>query len=170
MKNTWEGRQRPHIEHITSLFENEVLGAFISGHLVLEAILVQMLETKPSADDNGKYFDWSFRRKIDSAEARNLIDAGMATFLRGVNDIRNRMAHKLDMPLTFEDAFELVRLAASGGVDFSDDSIHSDREASLQCYGIEGIIQEVFQNASQDLLFTLDDDNYLHQFIGIRNA
>jgi hypothetical protein len=41
MSNTWKGRQRPHIKHSTSLFENEVLGAFMAGHLVLEAILVQ---------------------------------------------------------------------------------------------------------------------------------
>jgi hypothetical protein len=102
MSRTWEGRQRPKIGHITSLFENEVLGAFVSGHLILEAILVQMLETTPKEGDKGKYFDWSFRRKVDASEARGLIDVGMASFLRGVNDIRNRLVHKLDIPLTFD--------------------------------------------------------------------
>jgi hypothetical protein len=55
MSDTWEGRQRPYIGHVTSLFENEVLGAFMSGHLVLEAILVQMLETGFEEQRNRKY-------------------------------------------------------------------------------------------------------------------
>lgn len=170
MSKTWNGRQRPHIEHINSLFENEVLGAFISGHLVLEAILVQLLETKPKVNDNQKYFEWSFSRKVDASENRGLIDAGMATFLRGVNNIRNRLAHQLDIPLTFDEAFKLAELAASGGVELSDGTIYSDKERSLEWYGIQGIIQEVFQNASQDLLFLLDDDSYLHQFINATEA
>jgi len=170
MSNTWEGRQRPHIGHITSLFENEVLGAFMSGHLLLEAILVQILETKPEESDKGKYFDWSFRKKVDASEARGLIDVGMASFLRGVNDIRNRLAHKLDIPLTFDEAFRLAELAANGGVNFSDETIYLDRDASLECYGVKGIVQEVFQNAAQDLLFLLDDDSYLHEFVAGRHA
>jgi hypothetical protein len=59
----------------------------------------------------------------------------------------------------------LAKLAANGGVDFSDETIYSDRDTSLEWYGIEGIVQEVFQNAAQDLLFLLDDNSYLHRFV-----
>lgn len=165
MTDTWEGRVRPKIEHVTSLFENEVLGAFMSGHLVLESILVQMLESNPKDCDNGRYFEWSFRRKVDASEARGIIDQHTAEFLRGVNNIRNRLAHKLDIPITFDEAFELAELAAAGGIDFSDSTIYLDREKSEQWYGIEGIVQEVFQNAAQDLLFLLDDDRFINDFV-----
>lgn len=165
MEQAWGSRVRPNIEQVTSLFDNNVLGAFISGHLVIESILVQMLEVHPREGDNGRYFDWSFRRKVDASEARKIIEPRMADFLRGLNNIRNRLAHKLDTAITFQEAFDIARLAASGGVDFSDESIYLDQRAAEEFYGIEGIIQEVFQNTAQDLLFLLDDNNYLHSFL-----
>jgi hypothetical protein len=165
MKDPWEDRTKPSIEHITSLFENEVLGAFLAGHLVLESVLVLMLETSANDSDKGGYFDWSFYRKINAAEARGLIHNGMACFLLEVNRIRNRFAHKLDTPISFDEAFFLAQKAAAGGVDFSDDTIHSDRVKSEEWYGIHGIVQEVFQNASQDLLFLLEDDDHITNFV-----
>lgn len=165
MKDPWEGRTKPSIEHIISLFGNEVLGAFLAGHLVLESVLVLMLETTPKDSDEGGYFDWSFYRKINAAEARGLIHNGMACFLHEVNGIRNRLAHKLDAPISFDEAFLLAQKAASGGVDFSDDTIHSNREKSEEWYGVHGIVQEVFQNASQDLLFLLENDEHITNFV-----
>ena len=170
MKDPWEGRAKPSIEHITSLFGNEVLGAFLAGHLVLESVLVLMLETAPNDSDKGGYFDWSFYRKINAAEARGLIHNGMVSFLHEVNGIRNRLAHKLDAPISFDEAFLLAQKAAAGGVDFSDDTIHSDRENSEEWYGTQGIIQEVFQNASQNLLFLLEDDEHITNFVSARET
>ena len=165
MKDPWKGRAKPNIEHITSLFENEVMGAFLTGHLVLESVLVLMLETNPHDSDKGDYFDWSFFRKINAAENRDLINSEMASFLHEVSKIRNRLAHNLDTPISFDEAFHLAQKAASGGVDFSDDTIHSDRVKSEDWYGIYGIVQEVFQNASQDLLFFLEDDGHITSFV-----
>jgi len=165
MKDPWEDRTKPSIEHITSMFENEVLGAFLVGHLVLESVLVLMLETTPNDSDKGGYFDWSFYRKINAAEARGLIHNGMACFLHEVNGIRNRLAHKLDTPISFEEAFYLAQKAAAGGIDFTDDTIHSDRVKSEEWYGIHGIVQEVFQNTSQDLLFMLEGDDHITNFV-----
>lgn len=169
MKDPWANRARPHLEHITSLFDNKVLGAFMSGHLVIESILVQMLETQAKEDDGGHYFEWSFRRKVDASESREIIGKDTADFLRGLNDVRNRLAHKLDTPITFEEAFELAKLAVHGGIDFSDETIYLDREKSEKWYGIEGIIQEVFQNAAQDLLFFLDEDSYIVKFVSVKD-
>jgi hypothetical protein len=169
MKDPWENRVRPDLDHITSLFDNEVLGAFMSGHLVIESILVQMLETQPKEGDRGRYFEWSFRRKVDASESRGIIGKDTADFLRGLNDIRNRLAHKLDTPITFGEAFELAKLAAQGGIDFSDETIYSDPEKSEKWYGIEGIIQEVFQSAAQDLLYFLGDDSYMIEFVSAKD-
>jgi hypothetical protein len=165
VKDPWEKRVRPEIDHITSLFENEVLGAFMSGHLVIESILVQMLETRSKKDDERRYFEWSFSRKVDASESRGIIEKDTADFLRGLNNIRNRLAHKLDTPISFDEAFDLAKLAAQGGIDFSDDTIYLDRQNSEKWYGVKGIIQEVFQNAAQDLLFYLDDDSYISEFL-----
>ena len=170
MKDPWENRVRPDLDHITSLFDNEVMGAFMSGHLVIESILVQMLETQPNEGDGGRYFEWSFRRKVDASESRGIIGKDTADFLRGLNDIRNRLAHKLDTPITFGEAFELAKLAAQGGIDFSDETIYSDPEKSEKWYGIEGIIQEVFQNAAQDLLYFLGDDSYIVEFVSAKDS
>ena len=164
MKDPWEDRTKPSIEHIISLFGNEVLGAYLAGHLVLESVLVLMLETNPNDSDKGGYFDWSFYRKVNAAEARGLIHKGMACFLHEVNGIRNRLAHKLDTPISFDEAFFLAQKAAAGGVAFSDDTIHSDRVKSEEWYGVHGIVQEVFQNASQDLLFLLGNDGHITNF------
>ena len=96
MKEPWKVRNKPSIEHITYLFENEVLRAFLSGHLFLESVLVIMLEENPKDSDKGGYFDWSFYRKVNATKARGLVPNGMACFLHEVNGIRNRLAHKLD--------------------------------------------------------------------------
>lgn len=167
MKDPWLGRTKPSIEHIMNLFNNADLGAFLTGHLVLDSILVLMLETSPEETDQGKYFDWSFHRKTNASENRGLIHNGMACFLLEVNNIRNRLAHELDKPISFDEAFLLAKKAANAGVEFSDDTIHSDREKSEEWYGIHGIIQEVFQNASQDLLFLLNGDKHITDFVSV---
>jgi hypothetical protein len=165
MNDPWKDRAKPSIEHITSLFENEVLGAFLAGHLVLESVLVLMLEATPDDSDKGRYFDWSFYRKINSAETRGLIHKEMASFLHEVNGIRNRLAHKLDTPISFDEAFHLAQKAAASGVGFSDDTIYSDRVKSEEWYGIHGVVQEIFQSVSQDLLCLLEDDAHITKFV-----
>ncbi|VVM45595.1 hypothetical protein PS619_00516 [Pseudomonas fluorescens] len=165
MRSPWENRIKPQITHIMSLFENETLGAYLAGHLILESILVIMLETKPSDSDQGAYFDWSFHRKITASESRGLITRKMAEFLLEANRLRNRLAHKLDSPISFEEAFHLAQKASNGGVNFSDDTIHSDRAKSEEWYSVNGVIQEIFQNASQDLLYLLDDDDHITSFV-----
>lgn len=40
------------------------------------------LETQPKEGDGGRYFEWSFRRKVDASESRRIISKGTADFLR----------------------------------------------------------------------------------------
>ena len=99
-----------------------------------------------------------------------VIAQNTAEFLRGVNNIRNRLSHKLGTPITFDEAFKLAGLAAAGGVDFCDSTIYLNKSRSLHEYGIEGVIQEVFQNAALDLLYLMDDKSFLENFVSVRNS
>ncbi|WP_299143563.1 glycyl-tRNA synthetase subunit alpha [uncultured Vibrio sp.] len=87
-----------------------------------------------------------------------------------MNNIRNRLSHKLGTPITFDEAFKLAGLAAAGCIDFSDSAIYLDKSRSFHEYGIEGVIQEVFQNTAQDLLYLLDDESFLENFVSVRNS
>ncbi|PTC00279.1 glycyl-tRNA synthetase subunit alpha [Thalassospira xiamenensis] len=95
---------------------------------------------------------------------RGLISQSTAEFLFEVNKIRNNLAHRLGYEINFSKVFELAKLAALGGIDFSDDTIHQDRELSEEWYDVEGIIQEVFQNAAQDLSFLVEQNGGKFQF------
>jgi hypothetical protein len=164
MKDHWNNRVRPNLDHIVSLFGNKVLGAFITGHLILESVLVQLIELKLTENDRVNLFDLNFPRKVDMATSRQLISDRMADFLLEVNKIRNRLAHRLGEPLDFDRMYTLVQMAHLGGVEFSDDTIHSEKEKSEEWYGVQGVIQEIFQNAAQDLSFTMEEHGGEFQF------
>ncbi|WP_208599559.1 hypothetical protein [Desulfospira joergensenii] len=160
----WKGKKRPDLDDITGLFANVELGAYITGHLIIESVLVQLIELKLTKDDKFNPFDLSFPNKVEVAKNRNLIDESMASFLLEMNRIRNRLAHRLGEKITFDMMFNLARCAADGGVDFSDDSIYSNKELSRECYGTKAIIQEIFQNAAQDLSFIMENHGGKFQF------
>ena len=160
----WKGKKRPDLDDITGLFANVELGAYITGHLIIESVLVQLIELKLTKDDKFNPFDLSFPKKVEVAKNRNLIDSSMASFLLEMNRIRNRLAHRLGEKITFDMMFNLARCAADGGVDFSDDSIYSNKELSREWYGTKAIIQEIFQNAAQDLSFIMENHGGEFQF------
>ncbi len=153
----WKGRERPHLDHVTSLFSDNTLSAFVTGHLIIESLLVQMIDLKLEHPDKFNAFNLNFPTKVNICEAVGLIDLDMASFLLEMNKIRNRFAHKLGYSLSFDDAYCFAQIAA-GVTEFSDTSIYSDKENSKEWYGVEGIIQEVFQNVAQDLAFIIDED------------
>jgi hypothetical protein len=164
MKDHWKNRVRPNLDHIMSLFDRPELGAFITGHLILESVLVQLIELKLTDKDQINLFDMSFPSKVNMAKSRGLIDDKMGEFLLEVNTVRNRLAHRLDEAIDFELMYSLAKIAHIGGVDFSDDKIHSDKSKSQEWYGVEGIIQELFQNAAQDLSFIMEQHGGEFQF------
>ncbi|CAH6845613.1 conserved hypothetical protein [Vibrio chagasii] len=162
--NIWEDRETPDLEHILELFNNTELGAYLAGHLLLESVLVQLIELKLDDSEKINPFNMSFPNKVKLALNRGLIWQSMADFLIEMNRIRNRLAHRLGEPITFDLVFGLAKVAHLGGVDFSDDTIHSDYQLSQQWYGIQGIIQETFQNAAQDLSFIMEEHGGEFQF------
>jgi hypothetical protein len=147
-----------------SLFDRPELAAFITGHLILESVLVQLIELKLTDADQINLFDLSFPSKVKMAKSRGLIGEKMGEFLLEMNSVRNRLAHRLDESIDFDRMYSLAKVAYLGGVDFSVDTIHSDRSKSLEWYGVEGIIQEIFQNAAQDLSFIMEEHGGEFQF------
>ena len=160
----WRGRDKPSIDHIFTLFDHTELGAYVAGHLLVESVLVQLIELVMTSEDKFDPFDLSFRNKVGLARGRNLIDERWERFLLELNRIRNRIAHRLGERITFDTLFELAVLAAEAGIDFSDNTIHTDRTLSLEHYGVQGLIQEIFQNAAQDLSFVMEEHGGTFQF------
>ncbi|MEM9947119.1 MAG: hypothetical protein AAF810_13760 [Cyanobacteria bacterium P01_D01_bin.36] len=159
----WNDRVKPSLDHIIDLFGNDELGAYITGHLIIESVLVQLIELKITEDDTFDPFELSFPSKVRLAKNRGLIDESMAAFLIEMNRIRNRLAHRLGEPITFDMVFNLANAAAAGGVEFSDGNIHDEKNAR-EWYGTKAIIQEIFQNASQDLSFIMEEHGGEFQF------
>jgi len=161
----WKDREKPDLKHVLNLFQNTELGAYLAGHLLLESVLVQLIELKLTDQDKKiKPFDLSFPKKVNLAINRGLIQQPLADFLLEMNRIRNRLAHRLGEPITFDLLFNLAKAAHAGGIDFSDDTIYSNRERSFEWYGARGIIQEIFQNAAQDLSFIMEEHGGEFQF------
>jgi len=155
-RDHWVGREKPEINQLMSLFENAEIGAFITGHLIVESVLVQLIELVMTDEDKFNPFDLGFRNKVALARGRDLIDEKLESFLVEMNRIRNRIAHRLGEKLTFDAIFELARRAAHAGIDFSDDDIYLNKEHSRACYGLIGVMQEVFQNCAIDLSFLIE--------------
>ena len=63
-----------------------------------------------------------------------------------INGIRNKIAHKLDFKLSFDEVFELVKLSNKCGVVYSDSTIYKNSKLSKEWYGINGAINELFPN------------------------
>ena len=160
----WKGREQPNTDHLMSLFSDDTISAFITGHLVVESLLVQMIDLKLEHPDEFDTFSLNFPSKTNLCKALGLIDSDMTNFLLEMNTIRNRFAHRLGYSFSFDDAFSFAQAAAKGGVDFSDDSIYMNKENSKEWYGIKGIIQEVFQNTAQDLSFIMEENGGEFQF------
>lgn len=151
MTDIWAGRDKPDLDHIMDLFSNRDLGAFLSGHLILESVVVQMLEVTKKDSDKKSFFDLSFESKVNMANNRDLISEGMKNFLLEINRLRNRLAHRLGEKITFETAFELAGWAAGAGAEFSDEVIFTNKDLAREWYDVEGTLQEIFQNIAIEL-------------------
>lgn len=162
MTNKWEGREIPNLANITELFSNEILGAFITGHLIIESLLVQLIEVKNS---NSNPFEWNFPSKVNKCKDLNLITLQLSDFLKEINRVRNEFAHRLGYMPTFTDIFALLQMAANAGVEFSDDRIHENIQVAMNEYELPGLIQELFQSTAQELAFyLLDQGKEMHFF------
>lgn len=160
----WADKQKPNLEHIIELFSHTELGAFISGHLLIEAVLVQLIELVMKKNDTFDPSNSNFPEKVLFLKKKGIIHDELKEYLLEINRQRNRLAHRLGEQITFDSMFILVKQAAEAGIDFSDDTVHTNKELSMEHYGTQGIIQEIFQNTAQDLSFIMEEYGGEFQF------
>lgn len=146
--------ENPDLDHLMSLFGNEKMAAFINGHLIIEALLVQFKNYKDGNDE--KISKWNFPTKVKRCVKLQYFDEKVESFLLMINDIRNNYAHNLGYTLTFDELFLLAEHAGQAGIDFSDETIYLDKNRSKEWYGEYGIIQEIFQNTAMDLSIIME--------------
>ena len=164
MDKKWKNREKPNLEHLMSLFGNSTMSAFINGHLIIESLLVQMIDLKLEKPDAFDAFSLNFPSKIKMCLSLGILDERITDFLLQLNTQRNKFAHQLGYKISFDDVFSLCEKAYEAGVDFSDDTIHSNRELSKEWYDTEGVIQEIFQNTAMDLSFYMEEIGGKFQF------
>lgn len=131
---------------------------FIKGHLFIEYYM-KMAIKKINVRMGGFY------NKIQILFNHNLIDHDMKVLLEKINKTRNDIAHEIKYKLSFDTVFELVRLSVLARVDYSDNTIYTNKKLSYEWYGIEGILNELFPNTIYTILesckelFTEDELN-----------
>lgn len=145
----------PNLDYLLSLFNNETIAAFINGHLILEALLVQFIKLKNG--ENEKWEKLNFPNKVAKCIELEFFDELLSNFLLLINDIRNNYAHNLGYKITFDELFKLAQKAGEAGINFSDETIYLNKELSKEWYGEKGIVQEVFQNTAMDLSFIIEN-------------
>lgn len=118
---------------------------FIKGHLFIEYYMKTVIK-KINVRMGGFY------NKIQILFNHNLIDNNMKDLLEKINKTRNDIAHEIKYKLRFDTVFELVNLSVLARVDYSDDTIYTNKKLSYEWYGIEGILNELFPNTIYAML------------------
>ena len=131
-----------------SCIDEQALVLVLKGHLVIEAILVELIQIKVSNDTPWK---WNFPAKTSQCVHCGFINQAQADALNDLNDLRNDCAHILGQQFTFDRIFTLIKKAADAGFDFSDETIHRDPTLSEEWYGIEAGLSEVLNSFYFDL-------------------
>lgn len=145
----------PSFDHYLSSFGDEdVIVLILKGHLVIEALLVELLQTQGDSDI---YWKWNFPKKCDALIDKKLLSVEQAAALKDFNDIRNDIAHILGHTVTFDRVFKLAGKLAAGGFDFSDDTIHQNRKLSEEWYGITGGLVDIINSFYFDLAWILQE-------------
>lgn len=155
-----KNRERPNLDHLMSLFDNEVLSAIITGHLIIESLLIQFIELKEGVSE----LKGNFPSKVDKCVSLGFFGEDLKEYLLMINNVRNNFAHNLGYKFSFDDCFRLVMKAGEVGIDFSDETIFENRSASERWYGLQGVIQELFQNTAMDLSFIMEEHGGQFQF------
>lgn len=156
-----KNNEYPNLNHILSLFDNKILSAIITGHLIIEALLIQLIKLKDSSTLSRAN---NFPAKAEACVSLGCFGEDMKEYLLMINTVRNNFAHNLGYQFTFSDAFLLVKKAGEVGIDFSDTTIFENKHSSEQWYSLEDVIQEIFQNTAMDLSFIVEEHGGEFQF------
>ncbi len=158
MKDKWKDRKHPELNDLLSIAaQNPQLHDCVVGLIILETLLVKLIDTKFPVASAFDSFRLSFPEKSDLCVAMGLISADLASFLKNLNTMRNRFAHRLGFRLSYDDIFGLVVEAAKAGVEFTDD-VDKNIEFARDAYEPQLLLQTVFDNTSHWLACILDEN------------
>lgn len=135
--------------------DDEALLTVLKGHLVVEALLVELIRLRVNGD---MMWRWNFPTKTSKCVEFGFITQDQAEALNDLNDLRNDFAHVLGQDINFDRVFSLAQKAAYAGFDFSDDTLHQDRATAEEWYGIDGGLLEILNSFYFDLALILHDN------------
>ena len=141
-------------QYFEKLADNQPLDLVLRGHLVVEALLVEIVQLTRPGD---VVWRWNFGEKLQHCVTQGYIPVVQAACYNRLNDIRNDFAHILGHRLTYDELFQYAREMAAAGFDFSEDSVYADRQRSEEWYGYEGCMLEILNNLSIQLAMTLHE-------------
>ena len=128
---------------------DENLIRYIKGHLFLEFAMNTIIEKALKLSTKNK----TFANKITLLYKNQLISEDERNLLKAINKERNEIAHNLNYILTFDCVYNLVVLSSKARVDYSDDTIYQNKKLSLEWYGVDGIVSELFPNTFCHLFY-----------------
>lgn len=151
-----KAKATPSFEHYlhTLSRDDEALLTVLKGHLVVEALLVELIQLRETGD---MMWRWSFPTKTSKCVEFGFITQDQAEALNDLNNLRNDFAHVLGQDISFDRVFSLAQKAAHAEFDFSDDTLHQDRATAEEWYGIDGCLLEVLNSFYFDLASILHD-------------
>lgn len=148
-------------DFLSDLMDNKILGLVIYGHLMIEALIVELIET---IKEDNEPWKMGFNEKVNFCIKKSLIPNCHRDIYNRLNAIRNNFAHSLGYKINYEDLVCLARKMADVGFDFSDLTVFIDTKKSFEWYDYSGIINEIFSELYCDLAMRLYDkgnDGYI---------
>jgi hypothetical protein len=88
----------------------DMLALVIRGHIYLEHVLIQTVSEEMARPDEVEMRRLSFPAKLDLGIAMGLIDPDWRPALNRVNEMRNKMAHRLEYTFDDKEKMELWRM------------------------------------------------------------
>jgi hypothetical protein len=147
--------------HLSSAFkDDDIISLILKGHLVIEAMAAKILEHIGFGDE---IWRWSFPKKIDECVANSPMPQWIGNICLDINEIRNDYCHSLGHQTTFDEIFEYVQKWSESGLEYTDETIYSDKVYSEECYGLEGILTETLSN-------TMFEINEVFSALGIKET
>ena len=118
------------LAYLDGLKRDQPLELILVGHLVVEALLVELIQLDLASDQPWK---WTFPKKVEHCVSKGLVDAARKTVYLRLNDIRNDFAHSLGHRL-------------------------ENRSLSEEWYGLEGVLTEVLNEMYLELAYSLHEN------------
>ncbi|WP_316202898.1 MULTISPECIES: hypothetical protein [unclassified Bradyrhizobium] len=137
------------------MFEDPIPGAFLRGHLVVEAMLATTIEHVSSNVDPYKL---NFPQKVDQCASVGLLDEKLATFLKALNGIRNKFAHRLTYSIDLFELFSLTESAIQAGIYFHPQNLPGTMDQAFGRKTPRTLLSNLFSATVHTLVDRLDPD------------